>query len=93
MVYTFCPERDLSLDYCRMAAFEDCQATMLTTQPPRLDNPAFRVIRSKTNMVCPVPFNSPPPIVVHFLIEKKFSQNYCWNFFRIAVAAGGCCIF
>ena len=36
MVYTVCPERYYNLGWCRMAFFEDCQATRLTTQPPRL---------------------------------------------------------
>ena len=39
VTYTLCPERDLSLGQRRMAIFEDCQATMLTTQPPQLANP------------------------------------------------------
>ena len=29
-----CPERDLNLGQRKMAVFGDCQATLLTTQPP-----------------------------------------------------------
>ena len=32
-----CPKWDSNLGQRRMAVFEDCQATTLTTQPPRLD--------------------------------------------------------
>ena len=32
------PEWDSNLDPSRIAVFEDCKATALTTQPPRLDN-------------------------------------------------------
>ena len=38
MVYTLGPKQDLNLGGHRMAVFEDCQATILTTQPPRLDS-------------------------------------------------------
>ena len=31
------PKRDSNLGRRRKAGFEDCQATTLTTQPPRLD--------------------------------------------------------
>ena len=37
MIYSLCPERDLKLGHCRMAVFEDFQATMLATQQPRLN--------------------------------------------------------
>ena len=32
-----CPEEVLNLGQLRMAVIEDCQATILTTKPPRLD--------------------------------------------------------
>ena len=37
MAHTLCPERDMNLGQCTMAVFEDCQASILTTQPPRFD--------------------------------------------------------
>ena len=35
-MHFFCPERDSNRGWCRMAVFEDCQATTLTNQPVRL---------------------------------------------------------
>ena len=35
--FILCPKQDLSLGPSKIAVFEDCQATALTTQPPRLD--------------------------------------------------------
>ena len=37
IIYTLCPEWNLNLSQCRMAVFEDYEATTLTIQPPRLD--------------------------------------------------------
>ena len=34
------PKQDLNLSLSRIAVFEDCKATGLTTQPPRLDKVA-----------------------------------------------------
>ena len=50
-----CHKRDSTLDQSRMAVFEDCQATTLITQPPRLvndyDNLSFLIeIRSHANI-------------------------------------------
>ena len=75
------PEWDSNLGQHRMAAFEDCQATTLTSQPQRLNKSEFFVILTKSFLTeqprtfdtlttqphfIQVVFDNPPLVMVGF---------------------------